>query len=458
MNFEVNKKFQEIFSTRQRFIALSGGRGSGKSYVLGEKLIYDALQNPHLNIACLRQVQKSIKHSSKKLLETLIQSMNVSKFFKILKTEILILNSNGDECGCIIFNGLQDYTVDNIASLYGFNLVWIEEARSVTYYALSILEPTIREKDAQIMFSWNPKHEDDEIETFLNELNPEDVLRIHTSYLDNKYIDSSFIKTADYIKSTNVAIYNHRYLGDYLTDDELAIVKRAWLNACIVTDNSFRVGNNTVGGFDVADTGGDTNTLIRRDGNTITSIDEWTFREDMATESVKRVIKQLPIDSVVNYDAIGIGRSTGSIAKFLQTQIAFNAVTTSSRAITKPHILADIISHDVKHTDTFLNLKAQIYFTVANMIYNSYRRVVLNEDVPLRDCIFILDTVDKIPELFTEMLRLRRRTDLEKLAIEKKSDMLQRFKSPNLADGFMLACFDSGAVFGKTRKNTMRIF
>jgi len=62
------KIFKPLFTESTRYYFLKGGRSSGKSWVVADKLLFDMVEDPDLNLVCLREVQRSIKHSSKKLL------------------------------------------------------------------------------------------------------------------------------------------------------------------------------------------------------------------------------------------------------------------------------------------------------------------------------------------------------------------------------------------------------
>jgi Phage terminase large subunit len=64
---------------------------------------------------CIREVQKSLMQSSKRLIETKIQQLGVGDQFKILHDRIV---TPGD--GLIIFQGMQDATAESIKSLEGF--------------------------------------------------------------------------------------------------------------------------------------------------------------------------------------------------------------------------------------------------------------------------------------------------------------------------------------------------
>ena len=94
---------------------------------------------------CIREVQKSLIQSSKRLIESKIHSLCVGDQFKILHDRII---TPGD--GLIIFQGMQDATAESIKSLEGFRIAWVEEAQTLSQRSLSLLRPTIRVEGSQI--------------------------------------------------------------------------------------------------------------------------------------------------------------------------------------------------------------------------------------------------------------------------------------------------------------------
>src|SRR6516165_2642615 len=58
-----------------RYKGAYGGRGSGKSHFFGELMVERCLVNPGTLAVCIREVQKSLLQSSKRLIESKIQSL-----------------------------------------------------------------------------------------------------------------------------------------------------------------------------------------------------------------------------------------------------------------------------------------------------------------------------------------------------------------------------------------------
>ena len=133
-----------------RYKGAWGGRGSGKSHFFGEKLVDDAVVHPGetgrgLLAVCIREVQKTLKASSKKLIEDKIISLKLgeSNGFKVFRE---VIQTPGD--GLIMFQGMQDHTADSIKSLEGMDRSWVEEAQTLSATSLKLLRPTIRSENS----------------------------------------------------------------------------------------------------------------------------------------------------------------------------------------------------------------------------------------------------------------------------------------------------------------------
>lgn len=133
-----------------RYKGVHGGRGSGKSHFFGELLV-EACQAERGTLAvCIREAQRTLAQSSKRLIESKIASLGLGHGFKLFNDKI---ETPGD--GIIIFRGMQDHTADSIKSLEGFRIAWIDEAQSLSARSLALLRPTIRAEASELWASWN---------------------------------------------------------------------------------------------------------------------------------------------------------------------------------------------------------------------------------------------------------------------------------------------------------------
>ena len=141
-----------------RYKGVYGGRGSGKSHFFGELLVETCQAEPGTLAVCIREAQRTLAQSSKRLIESKIASLGVGSGFKLFHDKI---ETPGD--GLIIFRGLQDHTAESIKSLEGFRIAWIDEAQNLSARSLSLLRPTIRAEGSELWASWNPRRKSDAI-------------------------------------------------------------------------------------------------------------------------------------------------------------------------------------------------------------------------------------------------------------------------------------------------------
>ena len=192
-----------------RYKGAKGGRSSGKSHFMAEMLVEEHVSNPDQQSVCIREIQKSLKFSAKKLVEDKIRALGVMHLFEITLTEIRRIGHQG----IIIFQGMQDHTADSIKSLEGFDRAWVEEAQSMSQRSLELLIPTIRNDGSEIWFSWNPDQESDSVEQHF--AGNEDAVLVHVNYADNPWCPDVMRKEAKRMQKKDDEKYSHIWLGGY---------------------------------------------------------------------------------------------------------------------------------------------------------------------------------------------------------------------------------------------------
>ena len=207
----------------KRYKGLKGGRGSGKSHFFAEDVVERMIIDPHHCVVCIREIQKSLKFSAKKLVEDKIREFQASHLFDITLTEIRRIGGNG----VMIFQGMQDHTADSIKSLEGFNTAWVEEAQSISARSLELLLPTIRAEDSEILFSWNPTNESDPIEKLFKEESDHSIC-LHINYTQNRLLPQTLKDEAERHLRVSPETFNHVWLGDYKKQSEALIFKNKY--------------------------------------------------------------------------------------------------------------------------------------------------------------------------------------------------------------------------------------
>lgn len=205
-----------------RYKGAYGGRGSGKSNFFAEMNIEAHIMNPSRRSVCVREVQKSLNQSVKRLLELKIEAMNAGAYFEVQEAQIK--SKRGD--GLIIFQGMQNHTADSIKSLEGYDCAWVEEAQSLSQRSLDLLRPTIRKPGSELWFTWNPHQADDPIDVLLRGATPpKDAVILPVNYDNNPWFPDVLREEMEYDKRRDPDKYMHVWRGEYVRNSETRVFK-----------------------------------------------------------------------------------------------------------------------------------------------------------------------------------------------------------------------------------------
>lgn len=206
-----------------RYKGAHGGRGSGKSHGFADLWIDEAIRIPNNDTVCLRENQKSLQFSVKKLLESKITKYNVGDYFEVQDKRIL--HKRG---GVTIFEGMQNHTAESIKSLEDFKRAWFEEAHRASQCSLDLLRPTIRAPGSELWFSWNPENPTDPIELLLrgeDRLPESDAIVIEANYRDNPWFPDGLRKEMEWDQRRDPDKFAHVWLGKYQNNSESRIFR-----------------------------------------------------------------------------------------------------------------------------------------------------------------------------------------------------------------------------------------
>jgi len=168
-----------------RYKGAWGGRGSGKSHFFAELMVEEHIRDPGSRSVCIREVQKTLAQSSKKLIEDKIVSLGVGHLFEVQRDQIIAPGG-----GLIVFQGMQDHNAESIKSLEKFKRAWVEEAQTLSERSLTLLRPTIRAEGSEIWASWNPRRKSDAIDKFLRQDTATGAIVVKANWRDNPYFPS----------------------------------------------------------------------------------------------------------------------------------------------------------------------------------------------------------------------------------------------------------------------------
>lgn len=246
MLFNFNKKYQAFFDTflnkrDKRIVLLSGGRGSGKTTALNTAIVLRLLQaNTNEKIIYSRYLSKSLYHSvsdindivdKMNLNNTIVAKKNFNEYnIKYKQTEVLFIG---------LFNSIKNESIKSISNV---STLVIEEANAVKNDT-DILIPhnTVRHpyiKNLTVL-CFNPKNKNDVIYKLFYEPNlfkgnialetvrymdttfeipivqNDNILHIHTSFLDNAYLPDDFKIEAKRTFLTDIDAFKRDFLGIY---------------------------------------------------------------------------------------------------------------------------------------------------------------------------------------------------------------------------------------------------
>jgi phage terminase large subunit len=203
-----------------RYKGVHGGRGSGKSHAMAEYVVERCAIAP-TNVVCIREIQKSLAMSVKRLIENKISGFGLDHLFEVQNDRILVNNG-----GIIIFAGMQNHTADSIKSLEGFDIAWVEEAQSLSARSLELLRPTMRKPGSEMLFTWNPRFATDPVDMLLrSETPPPNTIVVEANYTDNPWLPQELIDEMEFDRKRDPEKYQHVWLGKYETNSEARVFK-----------------------------------------------------------------------------------------------------------------------------------------------------------------------------------------------------------------------------------------
>jgi phage terminase large subunit len=206
--------------TPSRYKGAHGGRGSGKSHFFAELWLDESIRD-RLDFVCVREHQKSLQFSVKKLLESKIEGLNAGAYFQVQDKKI-----TSHMGGLTIFEGMANHTADSIKSLEAFDRAYCEEGQKLSQRSLDLLRPTIRKAGSELWFSWNPDQPTDPVDALLlAEKPPPGTAIVTANYMDNPWFPTELRREMEYDRERDPEKYQHIWLGGYQRRSETRVFK-----------------------------------------------------------------------------------------------------------------------------------------------------------------------------------------------------------------------------------------
>ncbi|MTH65062.1 phage terminase large subunit [Paracoccus shanxieyensis] len=274
LNVQPPKIFEPLWKSKRRYLGAHGGRSGGKSWDRGAHMLVRHLTEPGMSSACIRDQQNSLEQSVFKLIVETASRLGVSSLIEPVPSDRLIRTPGG---GVIIFRGLNEFNADNIKSLEGFDVAWLEEAQTIGQKPLDLLRPTFRKPGSQIWATWNPRLRSDPIDVMLRQ--------------DARFADSRTVVEVNWNRNPfhgaemeeerlldmagDADRYRHIWEGDYEAESDMQFIGGGIVRAAIDREAVAHIGDELTMGVDVARFGDD-RTVIKmrrgRDGRTMPAI------------------------------------------------------------------------------------------------------------------------------------------------------------------------------------------
>lgn len=410
---------------------------------MAERLVEEAIARPGLRVLCVRETQKSLKESAKKLIEDKIAALGVGHLFEILQTEI-----RGPGDGSFSFIGMQSHNAESAKGFEGVDIAWAEEASSLSERSIKLLIPTIRAEGSCLYFSWNPRRRADPVEKLIPWHDKTRAVLVHANYTDNPFCPQVMIDEADASRRDNPEDYVHVWLGAYESMGSKVVIPPAWVDAAIglAQDLGLAVDGKMYSALDVAggEDGGDENAHAVRKGIELWSCDTWNGLDGwMSLRKALKTCEQLDIPEL-QYDPVGVGESVtsswGEMGSRGERPKGINLVAWNGGAsVIEPDKRTDPRNpKSPKNKDQYHNLKAQGGFALRKRFENAWLARQGREYDP--DMLISLprDLVG-LRELQDELSQPQHKLSATgKTMIDKSPDGA---KSPNRYDAVMMAFF-----------------
>lgn len=270
MAVNLNEKFKPLFTTKKRYIILTGGRASSKSFHVSTfvcLLTYEKKQKTLYTRYTMSSAEISIIPEFKEKIELL----EVNNAFTVTAKDVINTKTGGE----ILFRGIKTSSgtqTANLKSINGVTCFVVDEAEEFTDEdSFDKIDLSVRTKAAQnrVIIILNPSNKEHWIyKRFFSNSHKvvmidglpieisthEDVEHIHTTYLDNlSNLSESSLKVIEKMKQTSLRMYGHKALGQWLDIAEGSLfqhLKTYQPSEALQFDSSFAY-------IDIADEGND---------------------------------------------------------------------------------------------------------------------------------------------------------------------------------------------------------
>ena len=175
----------------------------------------------HERVLCGRETQRSIRDSSKRVLDDEIDRLGVRKVFTSTETEI-----RGPHDSLFLFNGVRG-NATGLKSVEGVTTFWGDEAQAFSQGSIDTIVPTIRAPGSRLIWTWNPDLPTDPIDVMFRGAKgpPPDSIVREVNYGDNPWFPDVLRVAMEHDRERDVDKYNHIWRGQYRQNSEARVFK-----------------------------------------------------------------------------------------------------------------------------------------------------------------------------------------------------------------------------------------
>jgi len=405
----------ERFDDFELFL-LEGGRGSGKSHTVARFLLYLGEQRM-IRIVCGREIQANIEESVHALLKDLIDQYDLA--YDVFKHKI-VHKWTGTE---FKFKGFREQGSVSVKGLEGVDILWIDEAQSITKHTLDIIMPTIRKINSRVFFTMNRFLRDDAVPEYA--IGRAETIHIQCNYNENPFCPLALKIQAETMRLKSERDYNHIWLGQPIQqgDNYLFNFDKLHKSFDIKPFGDFPIGQRAMG-IDFAAQGNDlcVATILDRVSNQHWRITERiTWDEPDTTVSIGKIVAMIGEfkPDVTALDIGGMGKPV------------FDRLIEIGMDI-KPFDGGTTQGVDTKH---YANLRAMTYFGLKDWFDSEFL------------CVNKEHHIEVIKEL--EKIKAKYRSNGSRV-IQSKADMKKELKySPDNADSLNMARWAAVSFLGR---------
>lgn len=210
-----NSVYLPYLNNEDRYLIFYGGGSSGKSYFIGERIIYKQITPKKCNYLIVRQTGDTNRKSTFPLLKQVISNWGLSEHFKINESDMrIVCKLTGNE---IAFAGLDD--VEKIKSITFANGeltdIWVEEATETQEADINQLKVRLRggKSKKQMVLSFNPINIQHWIKKHF--IDSGLATTCFSTYKDNKFLTDDDRKALEDLQYTDEYTYEVYCLGKW---------------------------------------------------------------------------------------------------------------------------------------------------------------------------------------------------------------------------------------------------